>query len=781
MIVLQHLINEVRSAAAFNSAVQAEPACILWPDPDRQWSGIIPVLQAQMSELLVLGEYNTEKRSGPAIWLRCVIAGTVDGIELLNDTKPIVYLPGVSRQELRDVRNCPAELKPIVELQYRGSVWTQLNSKDWTILAFLKSSQGGLGLDVAQDSETKISMQLALRHLLDEEITLLKGKQLGKDYFNTLLTGGDPVRDLLSWLDQGDAFREGRDEITWKAFVSVCKSNYAFDPQKEGILSGAAKLAGREGLWRAIWDRYSESPKRYPTIPLQIRKCVPPVFDLFADAESAGGWPQWNEQQEHLLAGELKSLNNVPEHQARAKILELEKQHSSRRSLVWAELSEAPLANALQHLANLVSATENRLAAGSINDLAVGYQTTGWKADAALIGALASLEKAVDLEPVSVAINAIYRPWAENAARYLQKVVTSSSYPGANTAVRSQNAYQDGDCVVFVDGLRFDAAKLLVSLLTNIGCDVVENPAWAALPSVTATGKPAVSPVRDKIQGGTDSIDFEPCVADSGQSLKGGYHLKKLLNEAGWSILNDVNNSGRAKGWSEVGDIDHEGHGRGWKLARHLDTILNEICDQIDSLLDGGWKNVRVVTDHGWLLLPGGLPKIELSSALVQSKWGRCAAIKSGASTQERLFEWYWNPSQHFALADGISCFKSGEEYSHGGLSLQECLTLELVVTRRVSPATSENAKITNIIWRGLRCSVTVKGADAGSFFDIRREAGDPSTSVVYDLKPISGEDTSSVVVEDEELEGKEGVIVIIDSEGSLVAQAPTTIGGDKE
>jgi hypothetical protein len=48
-------------------------------------------------------------------------------------------------------------------------------------------------------------LQLALYRLLDEDVFLLKGKRLDKDYFNTLLTGGDPIRDLLQWLDQGDA------------------------------------------------------------------------------------------------------------------------------------------------------------------------------------------------------------------------------------------------------------------------------------------------------------------------------------------------------------------------------------------------------------------------------------------------------------------------------------------------------------------------------------------------------------------------------------------------
>ena len=54
----------------------------------------------------------------------------------------------------------------------------------------------------------------------------------------------------------------------------------------------------------------------------------------------------------------------------------------------------------------------------------------------------------------------------------------------------------------FVDGLRFDAARRLANMLASNGFEVTERPVWAALPSVTATGKAAVTPVKDKIRGG---------------------------------------------------------------------------------------------------------------------------------------------------------------------------------------------------------------------------------------------------------------------------------------
>ena len=111
---------------------------------------------------MILGNYAPDQRIGPAIWLRCVITGHTEGISLPKDRTPILYLPGISRQDLRAIESCPDHLKPLAELQYRGVFWSQINAKDWTILAYLKSDQGGLGLDVAQDNDAKNAMQLAL-------------------------------------------------------------------------------------------------------------------------------------------------------------------------------------------------------------------------------------------------------------------------------------------------------------------------------------------------------------------------------------------------------------------------------------------------------------------------------------------------------------------------------------------------------------------------------------------------------------------------------------------
>ena len=256
MQILTALTNSIRGAATFNPDVQSPPVCILWPDGERQWEAVVPRLQTEMAELFQLGDYAPDKRLGPAVWLRCVIANAINDVSIPTGATPILYLPGITRQDLRAVESCPESLKPLAELQFRGVIWSQANSKDWTVLAFLKSKQFGLGLDVAQDTDSKHAMQLALYRVLDEDVDPLRGKHLDKDYFNTLLSGGDPIRDLLQWLDQGDDFKKSRDANAWRGFVEVCKSQLGFDPENDGPLKAATLLAHHKGLWDSVWSRF---------------------------------------------------------------------------------------------------------------------------------------------------------------------------------------------------------------------------------------------------------------------------------------------------------------------------------------------------------------------------------------------------------------------------------------------------------------------------------------------------------------------------------------------
>ena len=779
MKVIDRLQKSVRSAAAHNPEVQVKPACILWPDPDRQWEAVVPQIQDALPEMVVLGDCVPDRRIGPAIWLRCAIAGTLDGIDFPVGSVPILYLPGVARTDLRAVNECPDALKPLAELQYRGTIWSQVNAKDWTVLAFLKSAKGGLGLEVTANGDTRAALIAALSEFLEQDVSALKGKRLNRDFFNGLLTSGDLMRDVLTWIDQGDAYSDRIGPSAWGAFSDICVSQFNLDPRTAGILTGAERLASREGLWGAVWERFCEAPHRYPNIPDTLRKCQMPSFGLLSDVSTMGTWPQWNDAEEDVLREMLLELKTATEAGARSAVMELEESHSGRRTLVWAEIGQAPLAKALKNLAALAEITRQSLAGGTLDDVQSGYTEYGWKADDAVLSILQEANTDANAASVIAALRSIYLPWAEASARHVQSLVENEGYPGGSIASKPETSQTNSECILFVDALRFDLGKRLLSQLEYAGMEVTETPAWSALPSVTSTAKPAVSPVLHEITGQDQSEEFDPLVAASGQSLRGGYHLKKLIANAGYQVLSrsEVGDpSGVA--WTELSDIDHEGHERGWKLARHLDLLITEVRYRITQLLDAGWRCVHIVTDHGWLLMPGGLPKTELPSALSVNKWGRCAAIKPGARTENPLFPWFWNPSHHFALAKGIGCFRMGQEYTHGGLSLQECLTLHLQV-RPSSSAEETNVEISNVVWKGLRCTVVLAVPNESLTLDIRLQPAAPDSTVVVRPKLFSASGSASVIIENEDLEGGKATLVIVNELGATVGQVAIDIGGE--
>jgi len=788
--VIESIVRTIRLSCKFNPDVQQSPHCILWPDREGQWASIMPRLQQEMPELFVLGDYNPEQRTGPAIWLRCVVylfqkedtdpaltqSTLADSFACIDNCNhlPVIYLPGISRQDLRAVEACPDALKPLAELQYRGTIWSQLSAKDWTILAFLKSEQGGLGLDVAMDKEAKKAMRLALSSFIHEEVEMLRDKRLDKNFFNNLLSGGDPIRDILQWINSPEKFKAGLDEIQWSAFAQVFKSQLGFDPVEMGVLKAAENLAGQKGQWKNVWERFCEAPGRYPGIPEKIRRCRPPKPSLmwYAASRDFAGWPQWNDEQENNLRKALLKLNQMPDHEAGKAILNLEKSHGFRRELVWAELGQAQLAQALEDLSIMAENTENSLTAGSIEDLASGYAAWGWKVDWAMLQALSKVRNHENLEALFTAIRSIYLPWAEDSARHLQKIWWEKYAQG--NVQEEQSAFSE--CYVFIDGLRFDCAMHLVSILEEKGMSVSRKLTWSALPSVTATGKPAVSPVAGLISNIDSQADrFEPLPS---------HKFKKILTDNNWTIcrknepLPAPADLEYKKLWVEFGDIDHEGHEWGCKFPANINSLLKEIRDRIWRLIDLGWNNVRVVTDHGWLLLPGGLPKIDLHRALTTTKWSRCAEIKSGADTYENLYPWYWNPEKYVALADGISCFRINDEYSHGGLSLQECLLMELTVFGDNASSPETKLVMTDAVWKGLRCTVAVEGSFEGFSLDVRKNPGDAASSIVLNVKPLKKSGSASVVVEDEEMESRQAYIVLVDESGELVFQQETVVGG---
>jgi len=767
--VLDQIVAAVRAALAYNANAHQAPVALLWPDEGAQWQPVVDRL-AEHLPVVSLGDYDPPARRGPGYWVRCVVAGTVD--VGLPDGVPVVYLPGVSRAALRAVDTCPAELAPIAELQYRSQWFSHPNNRDWSVRALLSHAERGLGLHVADDADTAAALLLALDRLLDERVDRLAKQVLDADYFRDLVNP-DPVRSLLGWLDDPHRYRRRFDDAQWTTFVQQCKADYGFDPLLDGEVTAAAKLGRRKGAWANVWKRFVETPELYPGITEQLRKARP--AELIVD--NLDVWPQDNEMAEDQLRRLLRDFAALTPEGARKEAARLDAEHAWRRRTVWADLDMAPLAFALEQLVTLAELTARPPASGGLDALTADYAEFGWRTDDAVLRALAAARSTTDRAAVSAAATVMYRPWLDTGARTLQAAIgpmaNANSYsPGPPASVAP------GTATVFVDGLRLDIAHRVQERLADVGLEVDAATSLAALPTVTQTAKSALVPVaKGALVAGPD---LHPANAVTGTKASIQV-LRSLMVDNGVQVLGPTETgdpSGAA--WAEAGELDHRGHDVGLRLVDHLDQEVDRIVGRIRELLDAGWRQVDVVTDHGWVLLPGRMEKVELPPATTDVKKGRCARLKPGAVVETPTVPWFWDRDVRIALAPGVTCFEANKEYEHGGVSPQECIVPRLTVTAGVAPATTGGPRIAKVKWLGLLCRIELAGAGSGVVADLRALPADASTSIAEAAKETAGSGRVSLLVPDEEHEGERAHLVLVAPDGRILAQREVVVGRNR-
>lgn len=211
-------------------------------------------------------------------------------------------------------------------------------------------------------------------------------------------------------------------------------------------------------------------------------------------------------------------------------------------------------------------------------------------------------------------------------------------------------------------------------------------------------------------------------------------------------------------------------------LAGQLNEELERIIERIYDLLEAGWAGIRLVTDHGWLLMPGGMPKYDLPGYLVASRWARCAAIKGDCKVSVPKVHWHWNSLAEAAVAPDVSAFVAGQEYVHGGLSIQECLIPLLTITLSERKETVA-VRVKEVLWQRLRCRITVEPSIEGLRVDLRTKVTVPDSTLAAVPKETDSSGQASLLVPDEDNAGVAAIIVVLDNAGKVLAKQATTIG----
>ena len=768
--------HALREAAKYNADASTPPAAVFWPDPDRTWEPVIHLLQEAVP-ILVLGEYDTEKAQGPAIWTRAVLASP-DSVELPshlaehNDRNPwVIYMPGHGRSALSDVTSLESSVSPLAEVALRSNWWPSAHSHAaWTPHSFLGSKEGA-GLDIASDSKTRAALASVLDRLLCEDVDELRrmGRLDASRLHSLVMT--DSVRTLLEWIDDPEATKEALQGARWDAFLEACRSTYAFDPTKDGQLGAAGRLGAREGAWGNVWARFADNPRRYGNIPAALGMARP-EGDLFGGTDPhPDSWPSWNREQEDLLRSALAAIDakgNLAE--TRAAVKELAAEHLRREESVWGELGQAPVARAAGYVAELADLTATPAPAGELKSQADWYAAEGHKVDDLALRAIAAATTAADRDAVCRPLELIYDPWVEDAARTFQSAAVGGYKGETGLDVPA------GTCVVFVDALRFDLGQRLAKRLRSL--EVSVSPRLAAFPTVTPTGQPAVAPVRSSFGAGQafDAADAQ------GRSVKGTV-FRAALADAGVQYLDwkagetgDVNKIG----WTQTNTIDALGHDHGHALADMLDQQLDLVAERIQALVAAGWRHVVVVTDHGFVMPAAPAQKVELPLALTEgdaARKPRVARLKVGAARPDfPIVDWTWGFSIEMVSAPGAAAFEAGTIYEHGGLSHQECVTPVIEIT--ASAGDSGPAQIVGIRWTGQRCRIDFEPAEADVVAEVRLAPADGTSAVGGPKSPSEPGEIKVLVDEEEAAEGTAAYVVLLSAEGAVVAQRQTTVGG---
>jgi hypothetical protein len=767
--IFDKVVHALKQAANHNSNVMVKPEVILWPDPEKQWCDVIEVLQESIPHLLIYGNFEPSKRQGPAIWLKCMVAKVLPEAAWDDAAIPIIYLPGVAKADLRNVENAVFNFQPLLEYQYTGTLFTQENGKEWSIMAFVENPINGLGIKVAKDNATKDALKKTLPSIFQDREVLANKRLIDADYLNNQLFP-DIIPTILKWMCKGDVLLNTMDAGKQEVFTNLCKSQYEFEPDHKNIKAIAEQLGAQKSAWKYVWQLYATAPHKYPEIEglLRLAKPADLGFGMFALPDES--WPQVNEQKEEALALALTKAAEQDAIKALATLQDLEKEHSIRRNWVWFELGKSPIANALQYLVQMAAKANEAFSSSTIEAIKDYYTTSGFLVDQFMRKSLVVVKSEKDKTIVKSIIHLFYQPWLENITNRFQKLVEKDA-----SIFTSQRAIVEKETfVLFVDAFRYELAEEFCKRLSNYKLKVSLQAVWSAIPSLTPTAKPNVSPIATAVSTQSGIVEFRPHLQNGKDLLTPVF--REALKTAEFKLVTHANDIQReGKYWQEIGDIDTKGHEEQADMVKRIEELFDQVHEALDVAFEKGIKRIKIVTDHGWILLPGGLPKTQLNAGLTETRWGRCALIKEGATSDLLHLPWRWNPSIFIAYAPGISFFKVNEEYAHGGISIHECLVPILLVEN--PHAQNIIAEVKTVKWVNLKCTIHTNEVPDGFSVDIRTKYNDAKTSIVLSKnKVLNG--TSVTLMVDDGAESQAATIVLLDENERILDKKPTTVGG---
>lgn len=148
---------------------------------------------------------------------------------------PVIYLPRISKNDLKKLSEADTAITPLMEYQYTGTLWTHRNGKEWTVNAFLQNKEEGLGLRIDQDNATRDAGIKALPTMVRDE---------GIQYPNIVTSGflfsllfPDLEKGILEWMCQGGDRLNSLEPERREIFRNIYQGVFNFTPNPKNIRS----------------------------------------------------------------------------------------------------------------------------------------------------------------------------------------------------------------------------------------------------------------------------------------------------------------------------------------------------------------------------------------------------------------------------------------------------------------------------------------------------------------------------------------------------------------
>lgn len=239
--------------------------------------------------------------------------------------------------------------------------------------------------------------------------------------------------------------------------------------------------------------------------------------------------------------------------------------------------------------------------------------------------------------------------------------------------------------VFLIDALRFDLAQRLADRL-SAEFEVKRETRISTLPSETKFGMAALTPGRS-FRFNLSMDDENLTVAQGDRSLSNKTQRVRFYEDEGWEVPDSLQS-----GWEHHHiayydkELDDVGEGEIGDIERHFEDYIDDLSETIrEKLTDENWDRIFVVTDHGFVLLPGDttMESISVDTPETERKYRRIAGdqledVGSGVHlTPDTAGLDYLNTNLQM-LVDPHQYFSkrgySDTRYYHGGLLPQECM-----------------------------------------------------------------------------------------------------------